>query len=664
MSVTHAGSLFPTPQVRPAKMNQVAKNQVLSQIGTLLVVIKANGYAVNVVLKLEVMKTRPDCVAVIFQTKNGRVFEAVVNTRSKQLVTIAPIAAEMLVQSVTQLNKICAREAKFQQKLAASNLQLENLIMVPCSAEFLTQVDRPRTLSSVSANQASGTIAKSVGDNVVQVLFYPRDVTAENWAPIDSLYVDVNKESLVYDCVNDPLNTAVSDALALVYKQSMTPFEGDRVMGQTIEFWRQHVNPGFLQYRKSVAQGADFAALDWSDPVPGSAVFCDHRGQRYLDLLGGFGIYNVGRRHPAVVAAVQAQLSKQALHSQELLDPLRAFTARIVATLMPTTDPARKLSHCFFVNSGTEAVEASLKAAYMATGRKTIIAAVNAFHGKTLGALACTSKSVFRQPFLGTMSNVQHVKFNDVTSLKCAFEASHFTGNEIAGLILEPVQGEGGVHVATLEYMQAARDLCDKYGACLIFDEVQTGMGRTGTWWACEHYKITPDIMAIGKAFGGGIMPAGACVATEKVWQKYFDNPFLFTTTFGGNPLAMAAAIAAIDTIMKENLLQAATDRGAQFRAGLSVLQKRHPTLIRQVRGLGLLIGVEFMSNEIGVEFSRGMFSKHVLVSGTLVNAQTIRVEPPLTITREQVDHALNTMGSVLEEIQAKSIAKNPKAKL
>lgn len=247
------------------------------------------------------------------------------------------------------------------------------------------------------------------------------------------------------------------------------------------------------------------------------------------------------------------------------------------------------------------------------------MALVSAFHGKTLGALATTSKALFRTPFLGALLNVTHVPINDLVTLKAVFAASKFTGDEIAGLIIEPIQGEGGIHICTNEYLQAARKLCDEYGSLLIFDEVQSGMGRTGKYFfACEHANVVPDLMAIGKAFGGGVMPSACACGTDDVWKKYIENPFIMTTTFGGNPLAMAASIATINVILTEKLTDAAEIRGKQFMDGLRALQKQFPEIIKEVRGRGLMIGLEFITNDLGCLFSKGLYSRNVLVSGTL----------------------------------------------
>lgn len=444
--------------------------------------------------------------------------------------------------------------------------------------------------------------------------------------------------------------------LGLIYKEDpLNEEEEVYITEEVVDYWTENVNPGFLDYRKAVSE--EYTAVEWIDGEEGGAVFQGMRGNEYIDCLGGFGIYNVGHRHPKVVAAVRAQLRKQALHSQELLDPLRAYCAHLLAWLAPGD-----LQYCFFTNSGTESVEACLKMAMLSTGRTHFVATIGAFHGKTMGSLSGTSKAAYRLPFQDALMDFTHLPLNDIRALEAHFEGSDFTGHQIAGLLLEPVQGEGGINICTDEYLRAARRLCDQYGACLIFDEVQTGMGRTGKWWGCDHSGVAPDLMAVGKAFGGGVMPAGACIGTPKVWEKYIENPFLMTTTFGGNPLAMAAAIAAMHVIHSEGLVQQAKDKGDYFIYRMKRLQAQFPLIVREIRGLGLMLGVDFHSNEEGYRFASGLFKRGVLCSGTLVNARVIRIEPPITITKQQIDTVLEVMKETLVEIQRWK--NNPAAKL
>jgi len=410
---------------------------------------------------------------------------------------------------------------------------------------------------------------------------------------------------------------------------------------ETVDGFRDYVNPGFLEYRKAGAKGTLDAAVEWSDS---GDVFTDVKGREYIDCLGGFGIFNVGHRHPKVVGAVRAQLERQALHSQDLLDPLRAMLAKTLALLTPGD-----LKYSFFCNSGTESVEAALKLARAHDPRKqTVVVATKGFHGKSFGALSASGKSTFRVPFGRMLPGFKHVPFNDVLALVDAFNASRMTGDDVGAVLLEPIQGEGGVNLPDDTYLPAVRKLCDEYGALLIFDEVQTGMGRTGTMFACEHWNVTPDILCLAKAFGGGVMPAGAIVATEAVFKSLFANPFLHTTTFGGNPLACAAALATIDVLIEEKLPQRAAEMGEYVLAGLRDAVRGYEHVVVDVRGKGLMIALEFASDEAGFAASKYLFDNGVLVAGTLVNSRVIRVEPPLTISREHVDRVCSVLREAL----------------
>ncbi|KAG1715587.1 hypothetical protein ID866_1564 [Astraeus odoratus] len=401
---------------------------------------------------------------------------------------------------------------------------------------------------------------------------------------------------------------------------------------EVIDYFKEHVNPGFLEYRKSVTAGGDYGAVEWQAGSLNTLV--DTQGQEFIDCLGGFGIFNVGHRNPVVVSAVQNQLAKQPLHSQELLDPLRAMLAKTLAALTPG-----KLKYSFFSNSGTESVEAAIKLAkaYQSPrGKFTFIATSGAFHGKSLGALSATAKSTFRKPFMPLLPGFRHVPFGDINAMRTVLSECRKTGDDVAAVILEPIQGEGGVILPPQGYLPAVRQLCDEFGALLILDEVQTGMGRTGRMFACEHENVQPDILCLAKALGGGVMPIGATVATEEVFSVLFDNPFLHTTTFGGNPLACAAALATINVLLEQNLPAQAEQKGDMLLDGFRQLGREYPDLVQEARGKGMLMAIEFVDNEIGYSFASEMFRQRVLVAGTLNNSKTIRVEPPLTLTIEQ----------------------------
>lgn len=437
----------------------------------------------------------------------------------------------------------------------------------------------------------------------------------------------------------------INKVLSLIEKVEVSKEDAAWITKETVDGFREHVNPGFLAYRKTVTKDGQFAAVEWSD---NGACFKDVNGKEYIDCLGGFGIYNVGHRNPKVVKAVTDQLKHQALHSQDLLDPLRAMLAKILADITPGD-----LKYAFFTNSGTESVEAALKLAKMYSDRTTFISTTRAFHGKSLGSLSGTAKGMFRKPFLPLIPGFRHVPFGDIDMMRKTFETCALVGEEVAAVILEPIQGEGGIILPPEGYLKQVRELCDKFGALLIFDEVQTGMGRTGKMFAAELYDVVPDIICLAKAFGGGVMPAGAVVAKEEVFKSWFPNPFMHTTTFGGNPLACAAAIATIGILLEENLPERAAVVGEYFLKELKEAAYGHEDLVQEIRGQGLMIGIEFHQDEIGYDVSKGMFDRGVLVAGTLINSKTIRIEPALTISYDEVDKVVSTFKEVLEHVKS-----------
>ncbi len=323
--------------------------------------------------------------------------------------------------------------------------------------------------------------------------------------------------------------------------------------------------------------------------------------------------------------------------------------ARLVAMIA-----SGDLQYCFFTNSGTESVEGALKLARLHTKRSGIIAAVGAFHGKSLGSLSATSKAVFRKPFLSLVPGFRHIPYGDADILEKEIASAKFTGEDIAAVILEPIMGEGGIIIPPDDYFSKVRAICDSYGVLLIADEVQTGLGRTGKMFGMDHYGVVPDILCLGKPFGGGVMPIGAFVSTKEIWQEMVPNPFLHTTTFGGNPLACAAAIAAINVTLEERLPEQAAEKGNYFIPKMLDLMSKYKNICLEGRGRGLMIGMEFTSNEAGYEVSKGLFKNGVLVAGTLINAKTLRIEPPLVITKAELDRVLEALNSAFVEASKK----------
>jgi putrescine aminotransferase len=416
------------------------------------------------------------------------------------------------------------------------------------------------------------------------------------------------------------------------------------VAKETVENFRNHVNKGFLEYRKSVTEENSFAVTEWTGQ---GSILKDILGREYIDLLGGFGLYTYGIRHPKIVNAVKAQLDRSPQYSQEMLDPLRAKLAQVIGMITPGD-----IQYGFFANSGTEAVEGAMKLAKFYTGKKGFIAMLKGFHGKTLGSLSLMGKDVYRQPLLPLLEGVQHAPFGDADAVERILKANAAVGNDIAGIVAEPIQGEAGAVVPPDDFWPRLRELCDKYGVLLIADEVQTGFGRTGKIFGVDHWGVTPDIMCFGKALGGGVVPMSGFFSTPKIWEVMEPNPFMHTTTTGGNPIACAAALAAITVLQAEDLPGQAAQKGEYVKGRLGELQEKYPGILEKVTGKGLLIGMEFVSDEIGYQLAAGLFARGVITAGTLTNAKCIRFEPALNIPMETLDKALNTMEEVFKEIK------------
>lgn len=425
----------------------------------------------------------------------------------------------------------------------------------------------------------------------------------------------------------------------------LTKEEKDTIVKDSIENFNKHVNPGWLEYRKSVSTDAAF--VEWTDSVD---HFEDLYGNEFIDCLGGFGIYTCGHRNPEILKTVKAQLDRYALHSQELVDPLRGYLAKLVAMITPGD-----LQYCFFTNGGAEAVEMALKLARLATGGRWYISTVGAFHGKSLGAISMGGKGAYREDYLPMIQQVQHVEYGNAEAMEAAIKNLHTVGEKVAGVIIEPVQGEAGVIIPPAGYLTKVREICDKYGVAMIVDEIQTGMGRCGTMFRCEVENVTPDIMTYGKAFGGGIMPITGIVARPNMWvDKLIDNPWILgSPTFGGNPLACAAAISTIRFMLENDVPKMAEEKGNYFMEKLAELQKKYPTVLKTFRGAGLLIAMEFPEAEVGYAVTKGLFQRGVMTAGTLVNAKTVRIEPPAVLSYEKIDAVIAKLDESLADVKA-----------
>ncbi len=430
--------------------------------------------------------------------------------------------------------------------------------------------------------------------------------------------------------------------IGYIKSDSLSDAEKETITKQTVNYFDNYVSPGWLKYRKSVSTNA--AVVEWSD----EGAYCSGLyEEKFIDCLGGFGIYTCGHRNEEILDVVKAQLDHQALHSQELLDPLRGYLAKAVADITPGD-----LEYCFFTNGGAEAVEMALKLARIATGGRWYISTVGAFHGKSMGAISMGGKSTYRVPYTPMVQQVQHVEYGNAEDMRKAIRNLHAVGEKVAAVILEPIQGEAGIIVPPEGYLKEVREICDEYGVALIFDEIQTGMGRTGTMWRCEAEGVTPDIMTFGKAFGGGILPITGIICRPKMWtQELVDNPWLLgSPTFGGNPVCCSAAIATIKYMLENDVPGMCKEKGEYLKAGLEKLREKYPTVIDDVRGTGLMLAVEFCTSDVGYSVAKGMFARGVMTAGTLVNAKCVRFEPAAVISKEDMDSVIERMDAALAD--------------
>ena len=404
---------------------------------------------------------------------------------------------------------------------------------------------------------------------------------------------------------------------------------------ETIEKYEKYLNP-------SVARLFRFMGLASVEAKAEGWIITDSDGREFIDCLGGYGMFCLGHRHPKVVEAVKGALDTIPMCGEILFNRPMADLAERLAEITPGN-----LQYSFFVNSGTEAVEGALKIARLATGRKKYIAAQNAFHGKTYGSLTATGRDLFRKPFEPLLQNFTHVEFGNIASLEAAMDT------DTAAVILEPIQGEGGIIVPTDGYLTAVRALCDKYGVLLIADEVQTGIGRTGKWFGVDHEGVTPDIMALAKALGGGIMPIGSFTATPEVWAGLIESPFLHTSTFGGNQMACVAGLATLKVIEEEDLLNRSAVSGAYLKKGLEEIQKDYPLVIKEVRGRGMMIGIELTKEGAGGMLMSLMIDSNILIAYTLNNPKVIRMEPSLIMPIEVIDQVLEAFRKAIQQTNA-----------
>lgn len=395
------------------------------------------------------------------------------------------------------------------------------------------------------------------------------------------------------------------------------------------------VNPGLARVYR-------FMGLDSIEADGEGARVRDEAGHVYIDCAGGYGVFVHGYRHPRLLAAARRQLEQLPLSSRVLLSRPAVELAELLAEVTPG-----ELRYSFFVNSGAEAVEAALKFARAATGRPRLISTWGGFHGKTLGALSVTGRSLYQDPFRPLVPEVTFVPYGDAEAVAAAMD------ERVAAVIVEPIQGEGGVIVPPREYLPRLRAITRQWQALLVVDEVQTGMGRTGRLFACQHVDVVPDLLCLSKGLSGGVVPVGAVVGTPAVWRFFEDAPLLHTSTFGGNPLACAVAAEAIRVIREERLAERAEQLGERYLLpALRALAAQHPRLVSQVRGQGLMIGLETAGPGVAGALMAALFRRRVLAVYTLNNDRVIRLLPPLVIEEGELATVVAVLQDALRELE------------
>lgn len=362
-------------------------------------------------------------------------------------------------------------------------------------------------------------------------------------------------------------------------------------------------------------------------------VITDATGDGYLDC-GGYGVFLLGHGHPRVVAAVRDQVERHPLSSRLFLDPTQAAAAQALAGVAPPS-----LQRVYFGTSGAEVIEAAIKLARM-HGKRRLVSAGGGFHGKSFGALSVSGNQTFRAPFAPLLPNVTTVPFGDADALEAAM--SGFPGE--CCVVLEPVQAEGGVQIPPDGYLGRVSAACRAHDALLVLDEIATGLGRVGVWWASQAQGVVPDVMLVGKPLGGGVVPVGALLATEHAFAPFDRDPFIHSTTFSGSPLAMAAVSATIDALVEEDVPARAAALGARLLAGLrdALSPALRAGLVREVRGVGLLLGIELDAPASAGELELELVARKLIPNHCLNRHAVVRLTPPALMDDGEVDWLLD----------------------
>ncbi|MGQ4726036.1 aspartate aminotransferase family protein [Streptomyces sp. Ju416(a)] len=387
---------------------------------------------------------------------------------------------------------------------------------------------------------------------------------------------------------------------------------------EVLGIYRRHLSKGRARLASLTGAAMEVAS-------EGSRVW-DADAKEYLDC-GGYGVFLLGHRHPRVVKAVIEQIQRHPMATRLLLEPTAAIAAAALAAVAP---PGLERVH--FVNSGAEATETAIKLA-RAHGKHRLISAIGGYHGKTTGALAVTAKPLYQDPFRPLLP-AEHVPYGDADALK-----QTLADGDPACVILEPMQGEGGAVLPPPGYLTQVQQLCAEHGAMFVLDEIQTGLGRLGAWWGADAEGLRPDVMLVGKNLSGGVIPVAAAIATPQAYAPFDKDPYLHTSTFAASPVAMAAAAAAVTAIHDENLVERARTLGEQLMTRLhDALAPLLGSAVADIRGRGLLIGIEMRDEGAAGELVLNLLEAGLLVNHSLNAHRVVRLTPPAVLTPADLD--------------------------
>jgi putrescine aminotransferase len=375
-------------------------------------------------------------------------------------------------------------------------------------------------------------------------------------------------------------------------------------------------------------------------------IIIDSEGNKFIDCTSGFGLGNIGHNNPVIVDGLIDQLKKKEVNTRPFINKIQIESAELLKNITPG-----ELECSYLFNSGSEAIESAIKLVRLYKAGKKIITMKNSFHGYTLGALSASGVSSFRKSFEPLLTGFEQIEFGNIADLSC------LSDKDVGAILIEPIQHDAGVRIPSKEYLQEIRRICDEKNILLIFDEVITGIGKTGYMFASEYFQVIPDILVIGKSLGAGLIPIGAIITKKNLWQRFGLSFPMSATSYGGNALACRAAIETIKFIQSNDILASVRDKELIMTEQLNQMKIKYPDVIISVNGIGLMFGIEIVNGKAASKFVRELVKKSIIVYQSFGNQNIIMVEPPLVISNDQLFEVINNFNEVFSKLQTEKAA-------